>query len=134
MHRGTALCKLTAEMCLHLGKLTNPGEAAKNVFDRLIDYMPLVSLYVCILGLVGLHTELALNKLLFQPPVNEDGSVAPSPSLEFTKVENLSRSSGIISHFSSITIVKLKLILKVEALMFAFHRICRQVRSILKTF
>ena len=39
----TALCKLTAEMCLHLGKLNNPGEAAKNVFDRLIDYMPLVS-------------------------------------------------------------------------------------------
>ena len=39
----TALCKLTAEMCLHLGKLSNPGEAAKNVFDRLIDYMPLVS-------------------------------------------------------------------------------------------
>ena len=39
----TALCKLTAEMCLHLGKLNNPGEAAENVFDRLIDYMPLVS-------------------------------------------------------------------------------------------
>jgi len=75
----TALCKLTAEMCLHLGKLTNPGEAAKNVFDRLIDYMPL-------------------------PPVNEDGSVAPSPSLEFTKV---------------------------EALMFAFHRICRQAPTFL---
>ena len=42
----TALCKLTAEMCLHLGKLSNPGEAAKNVFDRLIDYMPLVSLRI----------------------------------------------------------------------------------------
>merc|ERR1719285_841099 len=75
----TALCKLTADMCLHLGKLDNPGEAAKNVFDRLIDYMPL-------------------------PPVNEDGSVAPSPSLEFTKV---------------------------EALMFAFHRICRQAPTFL---
>jgi len=75
----TALCKLTAEMCLHLGKLNNPGEAAKNVFDRLIDYMPL-------------------------PPVTEDGSVAPTPSLEFTKV---------------------------EALMFAFHRICRQATTFL---
>ena len=30
-----------------------------------------------------------LNNLLFQPPVNEDGSVAPSPSLEFTKVEKI---------------------------------------------
>ena len=27
---------------------------------------------------------------MFQPPVNEDGSVAPSPSLEFTKVEDIS--------------------------------------------
>ena len=44
------------------------------------------------------------SRLLFQPPVNEDGSVAPSPSLEFTKV---------------------------EALMFAFHRICRQAPTFL---
>ena len=43
-------------------------------------------------------------QLLFQPPVSEDGSVAPSPSLEFTKV---------------------------EALMFAFHRICRQAPTFL---
>merc|ERR1719507_2613822 len=56
-----------------------PGADTKTVFDRLIDYMPL-------------------------PPVNEDGSVAPSPSLEFTKV---------------------------EALMFAFHRICRQAPTFL---
>jgi len=60
----TLLCKLTAEMCLNLGKLTNPVEAAKNVFERLIDYMPL-------------------------PPLTEDGSVTEVPNLEFTKVECL---------------------------------------------
>jgi hypothetical protein len=38
----TQLCKLTAELCIHLGTLTSPTEAARNVFDRLIDYMPLV--------------------------------------------------------------------------------------------
>ena len=36
--------------------------AAKNVFDRLIDYMPL-------------------------PPATEDGSLVEVPNLEFTKVE-----------------------------------------------
>ena len=54
--------------------------------------------WVCILRvgelaycvLVILHIQFDLNKLLFQPPVNEDGSVAPSPSLEFTKVEKIS--------------------------------------------
>lgn len=76
----TLLCKLTAELCLHLGPLAQPGEAARNVFDRLIDYMPL-------------------------PPLAEDGSVtAEVPSLEFTKV---------------------------ECLMYAFHRICRQATTFL---
>lgn len=60
----TVLCKLVAELCLHLGTLDNPGDAAKNVFDRLIDYMPL-------------------------PPATEDGVVAEAPPLEFTKVECL---------------------------------------------
>ena len=89
-------------MCLHLGKLTNPGEAAKNVFDRLIDYMPLVSCYFKWQWPV--YEWYNQPKLSSQPPVNEDGSVAPSPSLEFTKV---------------------------EALMFAFHRICRQAPTFL---
>jgi len=58
------LCKLTAELAAHLGQLKDPGTAAKNVFDRLIDYMPL-------------------------PPATEDGSLAEVPNLEFTKVESL---------------------------------------------
>ena len=74
------LCKLTAELAAHLGQLKvcqsyiycltllrfadpqDPGTAAKNVFDRLIDYMPL-------------------------PPATEDGSLAEVPNLEFTKVQ-----------------------------------------------
>ena len=55
------LCKLTAELAVHIGSLNDPLTAAKNVFDRLIDYMPL-------------------------PPVTEDGSLAEVPNLEFTKV------------------------------------------------
>jgi len=58
------LCKLTAELAVHIGSLKDPLTAAKNVFDRLIDYMPL-------------------------PPATEDGSLAEVPNLEFTKVECL---------------------------------------------
>jgi len=58
------LCKLTAELAVHIGSLKDPKTAAKNVFDRLIDYMPL-------------------------PPATEDGSLAEVPNLEFTKVECL---------------------------------------------
>lgn len=60
----TVLCKLLAEMAVNLGSLTSPDVAAKNVFERLIDYMPL-------------------------PPASEDGSLTDVPSLEFTKVECL---------------------------------------------
>ena len=56
------MCKLTAELAVHIGSLKDPLTAAKNVFDRLIDYMPL-------------------------PPATEDGSLAEVPNLEFTKVE-----------------------------------------------
>ena len=56
------MCKLTAELAVHIGSLKDPLTAAKNVFDRLIDYMPL-------------------------PPATEDGSLAEGPNLEFTKVE-----------------------------------------------
>ena len=41
--------------------------AAKNVFDRLIDYMPL-------------------------PPIDADGSLAEVPDLEFTKVRFIIKS------------------------------------------
>jgi len=58
------LCKLTAELAVHIGSLKDPSTAAKNVFDRLIDYMPL-------------------------PPATEDGSLGEVPNLEFTKVECL---------------------------------------------
>jgi len=58
------LCKLTAELAVHIGSLKDPMTAAKNVFDRLIDYMPL-------------------------PPATEDGSLVEVPNLEFTKVECL---------------------------------------------
>jgi len=58
------LLKLMAEMTANVGGLTQPTLCAKNVFERLIDYMPL-------------------------PPVEEDGSVADAPALEFTKVECL---------------------------------------------
>jgi len=58
------LCKVTAELAVHIGSLKDPMTAAKNVFDRLIDYMPL-------------------------PPATEDGSLAEVPNLEFTKVECL---------------------------------------------
>ena len=57
------LCKLTAELAVHIGGMKDPMTAAKNVFDRLIDYMPL-------------------------PPATEDGSLAEVPNLEFTKVES----------------------------------------------
>eukprot|EP00092_Neocalanus_flemingeri_P016303 GFUD01017648.1.p1 GENE.GFUD01017648.1~~GFUD01017648.1.p1 ORF type:complete len:555 (-),score=208.42 GFUD01017648.1:251-1915(-) len=58
------LCKLTADLAVNIGSLKDPLTAAKNVFDRLIDYMPL-------------------------PPATEDGSLAEVPNLEFTKVECL---------------------------------------------
>ena len=55
------VCKLAAELALFMDKLSDPATAASNVFDRLIDYMPL-------------------------PPVTEDGSMTEVPSIEFTKV------------------------------------------------
>jgi len=58
------VCKLAAELALFMDKLSDPATAASNVFDRLIDYMPL-------------------------PPVTEDGSMTEIPSIEFTKVECL---------------------------------------------
>jgi len=58
------VCKLAAELALFMDKLSDPATAASNVFDRLIDYMPL-------------------------PPVTEDGSMTEVPSIEFTKVECL---------------------------------------------
>jgi len=58
------LCKLLAELTTTIGSLNEPKDAAKNVFERLIDYMPL-------------------------PPIDADGSLADVPDLEFTKVECL---------------------------------------------
>ena len=57
------LIQLTAELAVYTGNLKDPETAAKNLFDRLIDYLPL------------------------PPPVSEDGSVLHEVStLEFTKV------------------------------------------------
>lgn len=57
------LIQLTAELAVFTGNLKDPETAAKNLFDRLIDYLPL------------------------PPPVSEDGSVLHEVStLEFTKV------------------------------------------------
>lgn len=58
------VCKLAAELAVFMDKLGDPATAASNVFDRLIDYMPL-------------------------PPASEDGSLTEVPSIEFTKVECL---------------------------------------------
>jgi len=58
------LCKLLAELSTTIGSLNQPKNCAKNVFERLIDYMPL-------------------------PPILEDGSLSEVPDLEFTKVECL---------------------------------------------
>lgn len=58
------VCKLAAELAVFMDKLGDPATAASNVFDRLIDYMPL-------------------------PPATEDGSLTEVPSIEFTKVECL---------------------------------------------
>ena len=55
------VCKLAAELAVFMDKLADPVTAASNVFDRLIDYMPL-------------------------PPASEDGSLTEVPSIEFTKV------------------------------------------------
>ena len=55
------VCKLAAELAVFMDKLSDPSAAASNVFDRLIDYMPL-------------------------PPATEDGSLTEVPSIEFTKV------------------------------------------------
>ena len=35
------VCKLAAELAVFMDKLSDPATAASNVFDRLIDYMPL---------------------------------------------------------------------------------------------
>ena len=59
------LVKLSAELAVNTGNLEDAETAAKNLFDRLIDYIPL-------------------------PPVSEDGNVVYEvPNLEFTKVECL---------------------------------------------
>jgi len=58
------VCKLAAELAVFMDKLSDPATAASNVFDRLIDYMPLA-------------------------PASEDGSLTEVPSIEFTKVECL---------------------------------------------
>jgi len=58
------LIKMLAELAANVGELEDPVNCAKNVFERLIDYMML-------------------------PPVEEDGSLAESPAIEFTKVECL---------------------------------------------
>ena len=58
------LCKLAAELAVNTDKLTQPANAASNVYDRLIDYMPL-------------------------PPASEDGAMTDAPNLEFTKVGSL---------------------------------------------
>ena len=55
------LVQLTAELAVHTGNLKEPETAAKNLFDRLIDYLPL-------------------------PPMSEDGVLHEAPTLEFTKV------------------------------------------------
>lgn len=58
------LCKLAAELAVNVDTLPDANTAASNIFNRLIDYMPL-------------------------PPVTEDGALAEVPNLEFTKVECL---------------------------------------------
>jgi len=60
------LIKILAELTASLGGLEESivPTVSKNVFERLIDYMPL-------------------------PPVDEDGTLAETPNLEFTKVECL---------------------------------------------
>merc|ERR1712025_1339799 len=58
------LAKLLAELAVNTAGLADPATAAANVFDRLIDYMPL-------------------------PPATEDGEMTEVPNLEFTKVECL---------------------------------------------
>eukprot|EP00088_Acartia_fossae_P057066 TRINITY_DN6651_c0_g1_i8.p1 TRINITY_DN6651_c0_g1~~TRINITY_DN6651_c0_g1_i8.p1 ORF type:complete len:312 (+),score=118.37 TRINITY_DN6651_c0_g1_i8:40-936(+) len=57
------LIKVLAELTVNIGQLEDPTNCAKNVFERLIDYMIL-------------------------PPVEEDGSVTDA-QFEFTKVECL---------------------------------------------
>jgi len=74
------LVKMLAELTIHIGGLEDASTCAKNVFERLIDYMPL-------------------------PPAEEDGSLAETPAIEFTKV---------------------------ECLMFTFHTIGRQCETFLK--
>ena len=51
------------ELAVFMEKVGDPATAASNVFDRLIDYMPL-------------------------PPASEDGSLTEVPSIEFTKVRD----------------------------------------------
>jgi len=58
------ICKLAAELAVNVAELPDANTAASNIFNRLIDYMPL-------------------------PPVTEDGALAEVPNLEFTKVECL---------------------------------------------
>ena len=62
------MCKLAAELAVFMDKLNDPATAASNVFDRLIDYMPL-------------------------PPATEDGSLTEVPSIEFTKVRVIMKRS-----------------------------------------
>ena len=113
-------------MCLHLGKLTNPGEAAKNVFDRLIDYMPLVSLHIACL--INQTVVSATSQWRWVCGTFSKPGIHKSRK-HFNTSRILISLTFIIAQVS--LNMKLKFTLKVEALMFAFHRICRQVRIVL---
>lgn len=58
------LIKVLAELTVNIGQLEDPANCAKNVYERLIDYMIL-------------------------PPAEEDGTIPENQSFEFTKVECL---------------------------------------------
>jgi hypothetical protein len=58
------LIKVLAELTVNIGQLDDPANCAKNVYERLIDYMIL-------------------------PPAEEDGTIPENQSFEFTKVECL---------------------------------------------
>ena len=71
------MCKLAAELAVFMDKLSDPVTAASNVFDRLIDYMPL-------------------------PPATEDGSLTEVPSIEFTKVREAGLVMGSLNYLKKL--------------------------------
>jgi hypothetical protein len=71
------LIKILAELTANIGGLEDATTCAKNVFERLIDYMPL-------------------------PPLEEDGSLTEPPAIEFTKVECLMFSFHCIGKQSDV--------------------------------